>query len=125
MSKLIFFVDDDRMIINLLEYTFQNRQQYDVKSFESGEACVQSLHMKPDLVVLDHQLAGAGEKKMNGIETLEKIMDYDGKIPVIILTGFGTDDLYHRFIKKGAKRFLTKDDYFIDSLIDTIDDLIN
>ena len=125
MSKLIFFVDDDRMIINLLEYTFQNRQQYDVKSFESGEECIQALHMKPDLIVLDHQLAGAGEEKMNGIEILEKIRNYDGEIPVIVLTGFGTDDLYHRFIKKGAKQFLTKDDYFIDSLIYTIDELIN
>ena len=125
MSKLIFIVDDDRMIINLLEYTFQNRQQYDVKSFESGEECIQALHMKPDLIVLDHQLAGAGEEKMNGIEILEKIRNYDGEIPVIVLTGFGTDDLYHRFIKKGAKQFLTKDDYFIDSLIDTIDELIN
>jgi CheY-like chemotaxis protein len=125
MSKLIFFVDDDRMIINLLEYTFQNRQQYDVKSFESGEECIQALHMKPDLIVLDHQLSGGGEEKMDGIETLEKIKEYDGEIPVIVLTGFGSDDLYHRFIKKGAKQFLTKDDYFIDSLIDTIDELIN
>ncbi len=125
MSKLIFIVDDDRMILNLLEYTFHNRQQYDVKSFDSGEDCVQALELKPDLIVLDHQLAGVGEKKMNGIETLEKIRDYDGDIPVIVLTGHGTDELYHRFIKKGAKRFLTKDDYFINSLIDTIKDLIN
>lgn len=125
MSKLIFFVDDDRMIINLLEYTFQSRQQYEVMSFESGEKCLQALSHKPDLIVLDHQLSGVGEKKMNGIETLEKIKAYNRDIPVIVLTGFGTDDLYQSFIKKGAEKFLTKDDYFIDSLIDTIDALIN
>lgn len=125
MSKLIFFVDDDKMIINLLEYTFQSRQQYEVMSFESGEECIHALHRKPDLVVLDHQLSGLDEKKMNGIETLEKIKDYNRDIPVIVLTGFGTDELYQKFIKKGAESFLTKDDFFIDSLIDTIDAVIN
>ncbi|MEX0983133.1 MAG: response regulator [Bacteroidales bacterium] len=125
MSKLIFIVDDDKMIINLLEYTFQSRQKYEVMSFESGEDCIQAMDRKPDLIVLDHQLSGAGEKKMDGIETLEKIKDLNNGVPVIVLTGFGTDDLYHAFIGKGADRFLTKDDYFIDSLIDTIEDVIN
>ena len=73
MSKLIFFVDDDKMIINLLEYTFQSRQKYKVMSFESGEECIQAMDRKPDLIVLDHQLSGAGEKKMDGIETSKKI----------------------------------------------------
>ncbi len=125
MSKLIFFVDDDKMIINLLEYTFQSRQKYEVMSFESGEDCIQALDKKPDLIVLDHQLSGAGEKKMDGIETLEKIKDLNNGVPVIVLTGYGTNDLYQAFIGKGADRFLTKDDYFIDSLIDTIDDVLN
>ena len=88
MSKLIFFVDDDKMIINLLEYTFQSRHQYDVKSFESGEECLEFLDMKPDLIVLDHQLAGAGEKKMDGMQTLAKIKSINANLPVIILTVF-------------------------------------
>lgn len=124
MSKLIFFVDDDKMIINLLEYTFQSRQQYDVKSFESGEECLDALDMKPDLIVLDHQLAGVGESKMDGIQTLEKIRGLDAELPVIVLTAHGTEELYAKFLKKGASRFLTKDDYFIDSLIDTIGEVL-
>ncbi len=125
MSKLIFFVDDDKMIINLLEYTFQSRHQYAVKSFDSGEECLRSLDQKPDLIVLDHQLSGAGESKLNGIQTLERIKKVNSGLPVIILTGFGSDELYEEFIKKGAERFLTKDDYFIDSLIETISEVLN
>lgn len=125
MSKLIFFVDDDKMIINLLEYTFQSRQQYDVRSFISGEACLEAMDLEPDLIVLDHQLAGAGESRMNGIETLEKIKQVDRQIPVIVLTAYGTDELSDEFISKGAARFLTKDDYFIDSLINTIGEVLN
>jgi CheY-like chemotaxis protein len=125
MSKLIFFVDDDKMIINLLEYTFQSRQQYDVMSFESGEECIEALRMKPDLIVLDHQLAGAGESKMDGMQTLERIKGLDSKLPVIVLTAHGTEELYEEFLNMGAERFLTKDDYFIDSLIDTIGEVLN
>lgn len=125
MSKLIFFVDDDKMIINLLEYTFQSRHQYDVRSFESGEACLDSLNLNPDLIVLDHQLAGADESKMDGIETLERIKSRNANLPVIVLTAYGSDELYEEFLNKGAERFLTKDDYFIDSLIETIGEVLN
>ena len=125
MSKLIFFVDDDKMIINLLEYTFQSRQQYSVKSFLSGEACIEALDKEPDLIVLDHNLSGPGENNMNGLQTLEKIKAIREDIPIIVLTGYGNDELLKRFMEKGAKRFLTKDDYFIDSLIESIDQVLN
>lgn len=124
MNKLIFFVDDDKMIINLLEYTFQSRHQYDVKSFQSGEACIESMDLNPDLVVLDHILTGPGETSMNGLETLEKLKEINKELPVIVLTGYGNDELLAEFMEKGASRFLTKDDYFIDSLIETIGEVI-
>jgi CheY-like chemotaxis protein len=120
MSKIIFFVDDDKMIINLLEYTFQSQPQYDVMSFQSGEECLKSLDKNPDLIVLDHELSTSGEEKMNGIQTLEKIRSIHPELPVVILTGYGTDELFQEFLSKGASGYLTKDDFFIDTLLDTI-----
>jgi DNA-binding NtrC family response regulator len=124
MNKKIFFVDDDKMIINLLEYTFQSRQQYEVISFDSGEDCLKALDLNPDLIVLDHELSGLGNGKIDGLQTLEEIKNVNKNIPVVVLTGYGTDELYREFIKRGASRFLTKDDYFIDSLIETINDVL-
>ena len=124
MSKLIFFVDDDKMIINLLEYTFQSRGEYHVKSFESGEECLSALAEKPDLVVLDHKLSQGGDDKMDGIDTLVEIKKVNETVPIVILTGYGTEELSQQFIQKGANRFLTKDDYFIDSLIDTVKEIL-
>ncbi|MFZ5938955.1 MAG: response regulator [Bacteroidota bacterium] len=125
MGKLIFFVDDDRMIINLLEYTFQSRQKYTVRSFSSGEACLEHLNERPDLIVLDHVLSGPGHDGMDGLETLLEIRKTDKKIPVIVLTGHGDDKLLSRFMDAGVKRFLTKDDFFVDSLMESIDQLLN
>ena len=54
MSKLIFFIDDDKVILNLLEYTFQARQDYDVVCYQTGEECLENIIQKPSLIVLDH-----------------------------------------------------------------------
>lgn len=124
MNKLIFFVDDDKMILNLLEYTFQSREQYDVRTFHSGEECLASLDQDPELIVLDHFLAGGEDARLNGIETLVKIKEVNEDVPVIILTGHASDELLAEFMEKGASNFLTKDDYFIDSLIETIGEVL-
>ena len=124
MSKLIFFVDDDKMILNLLEYTFQSRQDYEVITFLSGEECLENLHREPKIIVLDHILTGIGDSTFNGLDTLIEIRKVDKNTPVIILTGQGDDELSSEFMEQGANRYLTKDDFFIDSLIETIQEVI-
>jgi len=125
MGKLIFFVDDDKMIINLLEYTFQSRQKYTVKSFSSGEDCIDSLDDMPDLIVLDHILTGPGHDGMDGLETFIEIRKRNEEIPVIVLTGHADDKLLSTFMDAGVERFLTKDDFFVDSLIESIDQILH
>jgi two-component system OmpR family response regulator len=124
MNRKIFFVDDDKMILNLLEYTFQSRQDYQVITFTTGEECLENLDQKPRLIVLDHILSGPGEERLSGLETLREIRKIDQDIPVVILTGQGDDALLSEFLENGANRYLTKDDFFIDSLIETIQQVI-
>ena len=124
MSRLIFFIDDDKMILNLLEYTFQSRQDYHVVSYTTGEECLQNLHKNPSLIVLDHVLGGMGDATLDGMETLKEIRKINKKVPVVILTGQGDDSLLSAFMENGANRYLTKDDFFIDSLIETIEQVI-
>ena len=124
MSRLIFFIDDDKMILNLLEYTFQSRQDYHVISYTTGEECLKNLHKNPSLIVLDHVLAGMGDATLDGMETLIEIRKINKKVPVVILTGQGDDSLLSAFMENGANRYLTKDDFFIDSLIETIEQVI-
>lgn len=124
MSRPIFFVDDDKVILNLMEFTFQSRQDYDVVCFPTGEDCLKNLSLNPRLIVLDHILAGVGEDTLNGLETLKEIRKVNTEVPVVILTGQGDDTLLTEFMENGANRYLTKDDFFIDSLIETIQDVI-
>ncbi len=119
-NKLIFFVDDDKMILNLLEYTFKSRQGIDVKTFFSGEDCLQNMHLKPDLIVLDH-LFPDNKGQMSGMETLKKLKEAYKKVIVIVLSAQEDEKLISEFLKNGAKKYISKDDYFIDDLIESIE----
>ena len=124
MTRPIFFIDDDKVILNLMEFTFQSRHDYDVVCYDSGEKCLENLHQNPRLIVLDHILAGVGENTLNGLETLKEIRKVNKEVPVVILTGQGDDALLSEFMENGANRYLTKDDFFIDSLIETIQQML-
>jgi len=121
MPKLIFFVDDDKMIINFLEYTIKNRHDYDVRSFFSGEDCIKNLGMKPDLVVIDHILTSNAAENMSGMDTLIEIKKHDKSLPVIILTGMEDKKLAKKYLANGAVEFILKNDYFVDTLMEAID----
>ncbi len=121
-KKLIFFVDDDRMMLNLMEYTFKCKDGYEVKSYFSGEECIENLNLKPSLIVLDYILGEDDSKVMSGLDTLRKITEQNRNIPVIILSREKNENLIKKFIDYGAKRYVIKDDFFIDTLIETIDE---
>ena len=86
MEKLIFFVDDDKMMLNLMEYTFKCREGFEVKSYFSGEECVKNLGLNPELIVLDYDMGSSEENTMTGLDTLRKINFLKKDIPVIILS---------------------------------------
>ena len=120
-NRLIFFVDDDKMMLNLMEYTFKCREGFEVKSYFSGEECIDNLKLGPDLIVLDYILGDEDSNSMSGLETLQKINGSGRNIPVVILSREKSENLIQEFIKYGAKKYVIKDDYFIDTLIETID----
>lgn len=121
MSKLIFFVDDDKMMLNLMEYTFKCREGFEVKSFFSGEDCIENISLNPQLIVLDYYMGDAEGNSMSGMDTLKKLQEIKSKIPVIILSREKNEETIEEFMKLGAKKYVIKDDYFIDTLIDTVE----
>jgi DNA-binding NarL/FixJ family response regulator len=47
---------------------------------------VENLASKPDVVILDYMLNGIVENAMNGMDTLDRIKEYDPNIPVVMLS---------------------------------------
>lgn len=59
--------------------------------------------LRPDLVIMDIQMKG-----MNGLQTLEKIRKMDTRIPVIMMTAYGTTKTAIEAMKLGAYDYLLK-----------------
>ena len=119
MAKLVFFVDDDKIILNLLEYTLQTREDMEVQTFLSGEACLENLYKMPSLIVLDYNFKESG--KLTGLDTLKLIRKENQTIPVLILTSEDDFKLEQKFLKAGATRFIRKSNYFVDALMESIE----
>ncbi len=120
-NKLIFFVDDDKMMLNLMEYTFKCREGFDVQSFFSGEECLENLGLNPSMIVLDYYLGEGESTAMSGLDTLKKIHETNSNIPVVILSREKDQALISRFIQYGAMQYVIKDDFFINTLIETVE----
>jgi DNA-binding response OmpR family regulator len=121
MGKLIFFVDDDKMMLNLMEYTFKCREGFEVKSYFSGEECLKHLAMNPQLIVLDYYMGSGEDKSLSGLDTLKKIRESGSKTPIIVLSREKSEETIAEFMRYGAQKYVVKDDYFIDTLIETIE----
>ncbi|WP_348811019.1 response regulator [Flavobacterium maritimum] len=82
----IFLVDDDVLFLKSLEIEFIHHTDFIVETFPTGELCIANLSKKPDVIILDYHLDGIDKNAMNGIETLDKIKEFDPDIPVVMLS---------------------------------------
>ena len=100
----------------MLDYVFSKSIRYRFLDFRSGEDCLRSLHLNPEIVVLDHQLNG-----MNGFETLQEIKEQNPNIHVIMLLGENDGRLPVDFLNAGADDYVLKA-AGIEKLIEKIED---
>ena len=68
----IFIVEDDPMFQKMARYILGLNPDHEVHVFGTGEACIQKLHLKPDIITLDYSLPD-----MTGEEVLKKIKQYN------------------------------------------------
>lgn len=82
----IFLVDDDTLLLKSLEIEFLELADFDVETYATGELCVENLAHQPDIIILDYHLDGIDKNAMNGIDTLDKIKEFNPEIQVIMLS---------------------------------------
>ena len=102
MTKILIVDDEDQLRTSFSKLL--REEGYTVVSAASGEAGIEVVAADPlDLVILDIRLPG-----MNGIDTFKAMRKIDAKLPVIIVTAFGTTDTAIEAIKAGAFDYLLK-----------------
>ena len=119
----VFFVDDENMILKMLARHFSTDDRLRLQTFSSGESCLKSLPLQPDVIVLDYNLSDGNDGKMDGIETLEKIKEQCPSAEVIMLSSQMEIKVAVDALKKGAVDYVIKDQvmqFSVEKALDSI-----
>ncbi|NNF02645.1 MAG: response regulator [Bacteroidia bacterium] len=109
-SKKIYVVDDDPMYLEMMKDHLSKIENFETKTFPTGESCLDCLDEKPDVVILDYHLNEKVDTAMNGLEVLKKIKVQDYNIPVIMLSSQESYAVAAKTISKGAIHYVIKGD---------------
>jgi len=112
----ILVIDDDRMMRELYE-AILTRGGHEVVLAENGARGLASLDRRPDLIVVDLQMAD-----LNGYEFMKQLRSLDGQgaTPVIAASGLATGEFA---LRAGADRFLQKP-FHSHNLVALVDELL-
>ena len=102
MSTILIIDDDDQLRKSFCKLL--SEEGYTAEGAASGEAGIEIVqNQSPDLVIVDVRLPG-----MNGLETFEAIHALEPKLPVIIMTAYGTTETAIQATKIGAFDYILK-----------------
>jgi len=104
----LFLVDDDALFLKSLEIDFLQHADFTIETYVTGELCMLNLSHCPDVIILDYLLDGIDKDAMNGIETLDKIKDYNPDIPVVMLSAQDKIDVAIECIHHRAFDYVVK-----------------
>lgn len=104
----IFIVDDDPIYLKSLELQFLQNPDLKVKSFLSGEACLEQMSIKPDIVILDYILNSTNKDAMDGARTLVAIKNVSPGTQVIMLSSAEDVEVVTGSLKLGAFNYVVK-----------------
>jgi len=102
-SAHILIVDDDSNHLKILQ-TIVRSWGYQVSVADDGSVAVENVKERPfDLVLMDVRMT-----RMNGIEALRHIKQYNPAIPILIMTAYSSVDSAVEALKAGAYDYLIK-----------------
>jgi two-component system nitrogen regulation response regulator GlnG len=102
MEKLLL-IDDEADVQYSFRRTFDS-PEIELTTATSGEEGLRIIpKLKPNLVMMDIRMGG-----INGLETLRRLRQIDAKLPVIMMTAYGTTQTAIEAMKLGAYDYLLK-----------------
>ena len=102
-KKKILIVDDELSVLALLRTILKNGK-YDVLEARAADAALDILeHESVDLVISDIRMPG-----MSGIEFLDELREWDMDLPVIFVSGQGSDRDWAKAVQSSASALIEK-----------------
>ncbi len=99
----VMIIEDDEEMRSLLRDFFEE-EGFETDSVDNGVDALEKLsgdHF--DLVITDIRMPG-----LTGLDILPTIRKLSPEIPIIVMTAYGSDDVRHRSLERGATIYLEK-----------------
>lgn len=119
VSKNIFIVEDNEVYSMMLDYFLSQENTFKFFSFRSGEECLENLHLKPDLIILDYGLPG-----LNGYDTFLELKKRTSDVRIVVLTSNDDIEVAAKFLKGGADDYILKEGAGEAQIIEKIETFI-
>mgnify|MGYP001567334795 CR=1 FL=1 len=102
-GKKILVVDDEKALSGLLG-EFLRREGAQVESAEDGAAGFRrAVFSAPDLVIMDLNMPG-----VNGLEAIRSLRLNNARMPIVVLTGYGSEEHFEAAREAGADLCIAK-----------------
>lgn len=99
----ILVVDDEKNVLSSFEKLL-SKDGHKILTALNGESALRIIkEYQPDLVIMDIRMAG-----LSGLETLAKLKQTDARVPVIIMTAYGTTEDAIEAMRLGAYEYILK-----------------
>ncbi len=106
-KKRILVIEDDEEMRSLLKDFFLE-EGFETDSVSNGSEAFRKLVREPfDLVITDIRMTG-----LTGLDILPGIKKLQPETPIIVITAFGSEEVHHRAMERGATAYLEKPLHF-------------
>jgi DNA-binding NarL/FixJ family response regulator len=120
MKKMkILMLEDNELYSTLIKQLFITYNDIEVVNIITGQECLDIIDVfNPNILIIDHLLIG----KMDGLETLTKIIDKKSNPYIIVLSGQSDMDVVISYYDCGIDKYIKKGDDSIVKLIKYIEE---
>ena len=116
--KKILIIDDEKPVRDVLNIALVE-EGYESLQAPSGEQGIELFKSSnPDIVITDVMMPG-----IDGIEVTKRMRAHRDDIDVVVMSGFGTEELVVNALRAGASNYIKKPIVF-DELFKILDDII-
>jgi len=115
-KSVIFIVEDDAAFNKLISSYIKSKSNFEVYSYLSGEDCLEKIHKRPELILMDYDLPFR-----DGIEVMGVIKKKYPEIIFIFLSGQTNVKVAVEALKEGAFDYIVKDNHAKENALNKIE----
>ena len=101
--RKVLVIDDDEVLLAIMQNLLNDEGFNALSTADGPQGIAIYKEQRPDVVLLD-----LGLPSMNGMEVLRRLRSFDRKARVIVMTGYGSDELAEAALRDGAWGYVQK-----------------